>query len=363
MEKGRFYQQFGERSGSGEAREPRSGEQPVKPEIHFDGTPTVTVRLVNGVQQDVPHLYVDSRGGQTRWWVEREPVASWQERVRAARESGDERYKDISADRIPSSVTHNFPNIPPNILRSRPTYADREWVTHSYSLSPRQKGEIYEHTYLHTPPSPEDETTSFISRYPNSLKVDTWTEIPKQETGSKPTGGEGQDKPFWEKSPSDWRDMLDAEYNHNYQGAVAYQSQEGSETRLSAYRFILPRDVDVQNTRQMAAVSQFGHVATQAGHELARTPVLVEDAGYWTDTEEPTSDLWLFVEEAHGVDMSRETGQDLKEATPFESVVQPLRIPRYETEDYDKSSLAIVVERARIVNPNQTQPSNQTDRQ
>src|SRR6266480_5803976 len=73
-----------------------NGERRETPEIHYDGTPTVTVRLVNGIQQDVPHLYVDSRGGQTRGWVERESIESWQERVRAAKESGDERYRDIS---------------------------------------------------------------------------------------------------------------------------------------------------------------------------------------------------------------------------------------------------------------------------
>src|SRR5437899_2542345 len=80
----------------GEAGTPLRGEQPETPEIHYEGTPTVTVRLVNGIQQDVPHLYVDSRGGQTRWWVERESIESWQERVRVAQESEDERYTDIS---------------------------------------------------------------------------------------------------------------------------------------------------------------------------------------------------------------------------------------------------------------------------
>jgi len=339
---------------------PLGGNEREQAEIHYDGTPTVTVRLVNGVQQDVPHLYVDSRGGQTRWWVERESVAEWQERVRAAKERGDERYKDISSDRIPSSITHNYPEIPPHVLQRHPEHTNREWVTHTHSLSPKTEGEIYEHTFLNTPPSPEDETTIFISRFPSSVKVDTWTEIPKQEAEGKNTGEGGQDKPLWEKTPLDWRDMLNAEYDHNYQGAVSYQNQEGSETRLLAYRFILPRDVDAQNTRQMAAVSQFGHVATQAGYELARPPVLVEDAGYWTDTEEPTSDLWLFLEEAPGVDMSKKTGQDLMEATTFASMGQPLRIPRYETEDYDKSSLAIVVDRANIINPNQTQPPQDT---
>jgi len=342
---------------------PPEGSEREQSEIHYDGIPTVTVRLVNGVQQDVPHLYVDSRGGQTRWWVERESVAEWQERVRTAKESGDERYMDISSDRIPSSITHNYPNIPPRVLQRHPEYTNREWVTHTYSLSPKTEGEISEHTFLNTLPSLEEETTIFISRFASSVKVDTWTEIPKQVAEGKNTSGGGQDKPLWEKTPLDWRDMLSAEYNHNYQGAVVFHNQEGTERMLLAYRFILPRDVDIQNTRQMAAVSQFGHVATQAGYELARPPVLVEDAGYWTDTEEPTNDLWLFVEEVPGIDMSKKTGQDLMEATSFASLEQPFRIPRYETEDYMKSSLAIVVDRAHIVDLNQTQPPHETGMQ
>src|SRR5204863_9808382 len=114
-------------------------------------------------------LYVDSRGGQTRWWVERESIESWQERMRATKESGDERYRDISPDNIPSSITHNYPDIPPSVLQRHPAYANREWVTFSYSLSPRQNGEIDEHTFLNTPASPEDETTIFS----RSVKVDT----------------------------------------------------------------------------------------------------------------------------------------------------------------------------------------------
>src|SRR5437763_16752947 len=130
VERGRFYQQFGERSG--ESRVSQSGEQSAKPEVHYSGTPTVTVRLVNGIQQDVPHLHVDSRGGQTRWWVERESIESWQERVRAAKESGDARYRDISPDDIPSSITHNYPDIPSRVLQRHPEYTKREWVTLSY---------------------------------------------------------------------------------------------------------------------------------------------------------------------------------------------------------------------------------------
>src|SRR2546421_4535495 len=79
-----------------------NGQPRNEQEIQYNGTPTVTVRLVNGIQQDVPHLYVDSRAGQNRWWVERESIESWQEQVRAAKERGDERYRDISPDDIPS---------------------------------------------------------------------------------------------------------------------------------------------------------------------------------------------------------------------------------------------------------------------
>ncbi len=165
-----------DRTGQGDAGAPLSEEQPEPPEIHYEGTPTVTVRLVNGVQQDVPHLYVDSRGGQTRWWVERESIENWQERIRAAKESGDERYKDISPDRIPSSVVHNYPTIPQSILTNHPEYTNREWVTLSYSLTPNQDGEIDEHTFLNTPASSEEEPISFTT----SVKVGTWREIPQE---------------------------------------------------------------------------------------------------------------------------------------------------------------------------------------
>ena len=162
----------GAAGGNGERRQ--SG-QLGNPEIHYDGTPIVTVRLVNGLQQDVPHLYVDSRGGQTRWWVERESRESWQERVRALQESGDERYKDVSPDRLPSSVTHNYPSIPASVLERQPEYRNREWITLSYSLTPaqeeqgrvaltpNQEGEVVteEHTFLNTPRATDDETTSF----------------------------------------------------------------------------------------------------------------------------------------------------------------------------------------------------------
>src|SRR5215467_9932590 len=72
-----------------------NGQPRKEQEIQYNGTPTVTVRLTTGVQQDVFFLNVDSRGGQLRWWVERESIASWQERVRAAKERGDERYQDM----------------------------------------------------------------------------------------------------------------------------------------------------------------------------------------------------------------------------------------------------------------------------
>src|SRR6266567_4587379 len=96
IERGYKPQQFeaqpDDRLNQGETGTLFIGEQPENPEIHYEGTPTVTVRLVNGVQQDIAHLYVDSRGDQTRWWVERESIESWQERIRAAQENGDERY-------------------------------------------------------------------------------------------------------------------------------------------------------------------------------------------------------------------------------------------------------------------------------
>ena len=165
------------------------GQRRNEQEVQYEGTPTVTVRLVNGVQQDVPHLYVDSRGGQTRWWVERESIESWQERVRAAKERGDERYKDISPDDIPSSITHNYPDIPSSVMQRHPEYANREWVTLSYSLSPNQEDEIHEHTFLNTPASSEDETTIFSRR----VKVDTLREETQPETESKHERGEGWD--------------------------------------------------------------------------------------------------------------------------------------------------------------------------
>jgi hypothetical protein len=177
-----------DRTSQGDAGAPLSGEQLETPEIHYEGTPTVTVRLVNGVQQDIPHLYVDSRGGQTRWWVERESIESWQERVRAAQESGDERYKDISPDRLPSSVVHNYPNIPPSILANSPEYTNREWVTLSYSLTPIEEGVIVEHTFLNTPASQEDETTSFT----RSVKVGTWREIPQETVPTDQAGPNSQ---------------------------------------------------------------------------------------------------------------------------------------------------------------------------
>jgi hypothetical protein len=178
-----------DRTSQGEAGKSLSREYPEKPEIHYDGTPAVTVRLVNGVQQDIPHLYVDSRGGQTRWWVERESIASWQERVRAAKENGNKRYKEILPDRIPSSITHNYPNIPPSVLQNHPEYANREWVTLSYSLSPNKEGEIDEHTFLNTPASSKEETTIFS----RSVKVDTRGEIQQLESGDKQSEGEGRD--------------------------------------------------------------------------------------------------------------------------------------------------------------------------
>ena len=158
-----------------------NGQQRNEQEIQYNGTPTVTVRLVNGIQQDVPHLYVDSKGGQTRWWVERESIESWQERIQAAKESGDERYRDISPDDIPSSITHNYPDIPSSVLQRHPEYANREWVTLSYSLAPNQEGEIHEHTFLNTPASSEEETTIFSRR----LKVETRREEAQSETESK----------------------------------------------------------------------------------------------------------------------------------------------------------------------------------
>jgi hypothetical protein len=158
----------------GSAGAPLSGERGEKPEIHIGGTPIVTVRLVNGVQQDIPHLFVDNRGGQTHWWVERESIESWQERVRVAQESGDKRYEGVSVDRLPSSVTHNYPNIPSSILESQPEYANREWITLSYSLTPTQEegrvaltpnqGDevvVDEYTFLNTAAVSKDETTSF----------------------------------------------------------------------------------------------------------------------------------------------------------------------------------------------------------
>jgi hypothetical protein len=165
------------------------GNEREQPEIHYGGMPIVTVRLVNGVPQDVPHLYVDSRGGQTRWWVEREPIASWQERVQAAKERGDKRYRDISPNDIPSSIMHNYPNIPPRVLQRHPEYEDREWVTHAYSLSPNREGEIVEQTFLNTSASPEDDTTIF-SRW---VKVDTRIEVEQSGAVSGLTGIEGMD--------------------------------------------------------------------------------------------------------------------------------------------------------------------------
>jgi hypothetical protein len=144
--------------GSGERR---GNGQLGNPEIHYGGTPIVTVRLVNGVLQDIPHLYVDSRGGETRWWVERESIESWQTRVQSAKESGDNRFTDISPVRLPSSVVHTYPEIPASVLEKQPAYRDREWITLSYSLTPSQEGEIEVHTFLNTPPVPEDQTTSF----------------------------------------------------------------------------------------------------------------------------------------------------------------------------------------------------------
>jgi hypothetical protein len=164
------------------------GQRRNEQEIQYDGTPTVTVRLVNGIQQDVPHLYVDSRGGQTRWWVERESIESWQERVRAAKESGDERYRDISPDDIPSSITHNFPNIPPRVLQNQPEYTNREWVTLSYSLTPNDEGEMGEHTFLNSPASSEEGTTIFSRK----VKIDVRREVQEIETESKHIGEEGR---------------------------------------------------------------------------------------------------------------------------------------------------------------------------
>ena len=165
------------------------GQRRNEQEIQYGGTPTVTVRLVNGVQQDVPHLYVDSRGGQTRWWVERESIESWQERVRAAKESGDERYRDISHNDIPSSITHNYPDIPSSIIQRHPEYANREWVTLSYSLTPNEEGEIVEHTFLNAPASSEEGTTIFSRR----VKVETRREEAQLETESKHEEEESKD--------------------------------------------------------------------------------------------------------------------------------------------------------------------------
>src|SRR6266704_747790 len=166
-----------------------NGQPRNEQEIQYDGIPTVTVRLVNGVQQDIPHLYVDSRGGQTRWWVERESIESWQERVRAAKERGDERYRDISPDDIPSSITHNYPDIPSRVIQRHPEYTNREWVTLSYSLSPNQEDEIHERTFLNTPSSSEDETTISSRR----LKVETRREEAHPEIESNHEEGESKD--------------------------------------------------------------------------------------------------------------------------------------------------------------------------
>jgi len=78
-------------------------------EVHYDGAPTVIVFIgVDGRKKDVPHLHIDQRGGQTRWWVERESIAAWQQRVHDAHEKGEYRFRDIPDDDTPSRVTHSY---------------------------------------------------------------------------------------------------------------------------------------------------------------------------------------------------------------------------------------------------------------
>lgn len=154
-------ERIGVRGTARQPQEKRGNGQAAHPEIHYGGTPIVTVRLVNGVPQDIPHLFVDNRGGQTRWWIEREPIESWQKWVQAVKESSDERFRDISPDTIPSSVVHTYADIPQSVRRNQPAYEHREWVTFSYSLSPNKQGEIYEHTFLNTPPVSAEEPTTF----------------------------------------------------------------------------------------------------------------------------------------------------------------------------------------------------------
>ena len=78
------------------------------PEIHYSGTPVAKPELVNGKPASVTHLYMDRRGGQFRWWTERESLTGWSERVEKAREREDNRYKNASADHIPSTVAHTI---------------------------------------------------------------------------------------------------------------------------------------------------------------------------------------------------------------------------------------------------------------
>jgi hypothetical protein len=201
-------------SGQGRAFQGREG-MPLSAaareelKIHYGGAPIVTIRLVNGVQQDIPHLHIDSRGGQTRWWVVRESIEIWQQRVQTAKQSGDPRYKDIDTARLPSSICHTYPNVPADVLERQPEHRDREWITLSYSLTPteeegrvtlahNQEGKVIaeEYTFLNTPAASADEPTIFRRSVRLTIAPSEFldeTRPPRQaEPKAKPTDEEEQ---------------------------------------------------------------------------------------------------------------------------------------------------------------------------
>ena len=100
--------------------------------------------------------------------------------------------------------------------------------------------------------------------------------------------GEGKrEKAAHEKTSQDWCDEFEREYNANSSGRVVWENPNNTLTHLRAYNFRLASpesaDVDSLHREAIGATSWFGHLAAQAGYEVATAPILVQNAWQGTD--------------------------------------------------------------------------------
>jgi hypothetical protein len=96
-----------------------------------------------------------------------------------------------------------------------------------------------------------------------------------------------REKAAHEKTSQDWCDEFEREYNANSSGRVVWENPNTTLTHLRAYSFPLASpesaDVDSLHREAIGATSWFGHLAAQAGYEVATAPILVQNAWQGAD--------------------------------------------------------------------------------